>query len=397
MRQFFTDIKSRGFLAIFCLDSRGASDSRVLSMFYLVLPLFLLLLIRPPGVLVVMEEGQDVDTINPKVGVHTRLTDEVEAWKIQRSLRMVREMGAPWIVEYFPWAYIEGQQGRYAWGHSDIVVKHACNQGLTIIARLGMVPDWARPDPAERETTFTYIDPEHYEDFARFVMNFVARYRQQIQHIIVWNEPNLSFEWGYRPVDPEAYVDLLRAVYPAAHAAYPDVVVLGGALAPTLEIEGSAAGLSDLLYLERMYLAGAAPYFDALAAHTYGLTSPPEAPPDLGVLNFRRVELLRDIMEKYHDAEKPIYITEAGWNEHPRWVWAVEPSQRVTYTIRGYEWAKMNWPWCPVVAMWMFRTPRPLHNYQDYYTFVTPDFRQRPIYNFLRMYTQGELTSYGYR
>jgi hypothetical protein len=43
-----------------------------------------------------------VQTINPKVGVHTRLTDEVEAAKIKRSLEMVREMGAPWIVEYFP-------------------------------------------------------------------------------------------------------------------------------------------------------------------------------------------------------------------------------------------------------------------------------------------------------
>jgi hypothetical protein len=364
---------------------------------YLSLPLLLLLLVRPPGVLVVMGEAQEVNTINAKVGVHTRLTDEVETWKIQRTLRMVREMGAPWVVEYFPWAYLEGQRGVYTWEHSDTIVEHARNQGLTIIARVGMVPDWARPDPTEQETTSTYIDAEHYEDFARFVATFVARYRQQIQHIIVWNEPNLSFEWGYRPVDPEAYVDLLRIVYPAAHTANPNVVVLGGALAPTLESEGSPAGLNDLLYLERMYLAGAAAYFDALAAHTYGLIFPPEDPPDPDTLNFRRVELLRDIMEKYHDGDKLIYVTEAGWNEHPRWIWAVKPSERVSYTIEGYEWAKMNWPWCPVVAMWMFRTPRPSHNYQDYYTFVTPDFRQRPIYDFLQMYTRGELSSLGDR
>ncbi|MBX3058034.1 MAG: hypothetical protein KF770_16325 [Anaerolineae bacterium] len=36
------------------------------------------------------------------MGVHTRLTDEVEEWKIKRSLQMVRQMGAPWIVEFFP-------------------------------------------------------------------------------------------------------------------------------------------------------------------------------------------------------------------------------------------------------------------------------------------------------
>ena len=56
---------------------------------------------------------QVVYTVNPKLGIHTRLTDEVEPWKIKRTLEMVREMGAPWIVEYFPWAYVEEQPGRY--------------------------------------------------------------------------------------------------------------------------------------------------------------------------------------------------------------------------------------------------------------------------------------------
>src|SRR5262249_53127084 len=39
---------------------------------------------------------QTVQTINPKMGIHTRLTDEVEPWKIKKTLEMVREMGAPW-------------------------------------------------------------------------------------------------------------------------------------------------------------------------------------------------------------------------------------------------------------------------------------------------------------
>src|SRR5450756_2349664 len=40
---------------------------------------------------------QHVLTLNPKLGVHTRLTDEVEPWKVQRSFEMVRELGAPWV------------------------------------------------------------------------------------------------------------------------------------------------------------------------------------------------------------------------------------------------------------------------------------------------------------
>jgi hypothetical protein len=86
---------------------------------------------------------QHVLTENPKMGVHTRLTDEVEPWKIQRTLELVRQMGAPWIVEYFLWAAHEPQRGVFDWSHADLVVDHAINQGLTVIARLGYVPEWA--------------------------------------------------------------------------------------------------------------------------------------------------------------------------------------------------------------------------------------------------------------
>lgn len=342
------------------------------------------LIIRPPGVLVALGPPQRVQTTNSKVGVHTRLIDEVEAWKVQRTLILAREMGASWIVEYFPWAYIETAPGRYDWRHSDMIIAHAANQGLTVIARLGMTPAWARPDPAVQETTFTYLDEVAYVDFAAFAAAFAARYGDTVRYIIVWNEPNLSFEWGFRPVDPEGYVDLLAAVYPAVRNANSQVQVLAGALAPTLEPEGSPAGLNDLLYLERMYQAGGAAYFDALAAHAYGLVFPPEMSPAPELLNFRRVELLRDIMMRYGDAEKPIFVTESGWNDHPRWTWAVKPAQRVSYTLEAFHWAQSEWPWCPALVMWVFRTPAPLRNYQDYFAFVTSDFRERPVYTFAR-------------
>ena len=343
--------------------------------------------LTPPGALVVISPPQEVQTTNPKVAVHTRLTDEVEAWKIQRTLMLVREMGAPWTVEYFPWAYIEPVPGQFAWEHSDLVINHARSQGLTVIARLGMVPLWARPDPEEQETTFSYLDQDHFGDFANFVGAFLSRYRDSIQYIIIWNEPNLSFEWGYRPVDPGGYTDLLKTVYPIAHEVNHDVVVLAGALAPTLEQLGSPAGLNDLIYLQQMYTEGGAPYFDALAVHAYGLAFPPDFPPDETMINFRRVELLREIMIRNGDEHKKVYITEAGWNDHPRWSWAVSPGDRVRYTLDAYTWAEEKWPWCPVVAIWMFRTPISLHNYQDYYAFLTPEFQLRPVYEAVKKYT----------
>ena len=357
----------------------------------LLLTVLVLGAIRPPQVLVVPDPPQQVTTTNPIAGVHTRLTDEVERWKIQRTLQMVREMGTPWIVEFFPWPYIEPEEGAFAWGHSDAIVETAENQGLTVIARLGWVPGWARPEGEagsdEPETTLTHLDVEHYDAFAAFAARFAARYRSQVEHVIIWNEPNLSFEWGYRPVDPEGYTELLQGVAERVRAASPDTLILAGALAPTLEPPGSAAGMSDLVYLDCMYAAGASPYFDALAAHAYGLTSPPGAAPASDAINFRRVELLREVMVRHGDSKKPVLVTEAGWNDHPRWTGAVSPAQRITYTVGAYEWARQHWPWCRCVAMWAFRTPAPTYSYHDYYTFVTADFEPKVLYLEVQTYT----------
>ncbi|RME83537.1 MAG: hypothetical protein D6775_07845 [Caldilineae bacterium] len=348
-------------------------DLALLSVLLLVAVLGLWLLRRENAVS--LGPQQVVQTTNPKAGVHTRLENEVEAWKIKRTLEMVREMGTPWIVEYFPWAFSEPRKGSFRFDHADLVVDHANRQGLTVIARLGLVPEWARP----RESISTYLDPEHYDDFAAYAAAFADHFSGRVRHIIIWNEPNLSLEWGYRPPDPQAYSELLCRSAEAIRQVAPDVVILGGALAPTTGDPEGDLGIGDLEFLEGMYGAGAGPCFDALAAHAYGLTFPPDDPPDPEVINFRRVELLRQVMVRNGDGDKPIYITESGWNDHPRWTRAVRPAQRIRYTLQAYDMAR-EWPWLQVLAMWAFRYPWPEHNVRDYYTFVTPDFQPKPIY-----------------
>jgi hypothetical protein len=343
----------------------------------------------PNHPVVVLGPQQVVFSVNPKMGVHTRLTDEVEPWKIKRTLEMVREMGTRWIVEYFPWAYHEPSPGNYDWEHAELVVDHARRQGLTVIARLGLVPEWARPDAEEQQTTFTYLDKEYYDDFAEYVHAFVDRFRGRIDHVVIWNEPNISLEWGYRPVDPEGYAELLQVVTPRAKAASPTVIVLGGALAPTLAPVGDPEGMNDLDYLRRMLSAGAGPVMDGLAVHAYGWQLPPDAPPDPGIVNYRRTELLHQILVEAGYGEMPVYVTEGGWNDHPRWTKAVQPSQRAAFTVRAYEIAQQEWGWCNAVALWAFRYPRPANTYQDYFTFVTTEFTPKPIYYAVQRYARG--------
>ncbi len=362
---------------------------RLPSMLCLLIITYILLQIAPLYPYFVMGPPQIVETAHPIVCVHTRLTDEFEPWKIQRTLELVREMGASSIVEYFPWAYIQEARGSFDWWHADQVMRHAQNQGLKVYARLGMTPVWARPDSHQPATTSNYIDADAYQDFAAFAAIFAARYADTLGGLIIWNEPNLSFEWGYRPVDPAAYVDMLRVIYPAVKAAAPGVTVLAGALAPTLEPLGSPNGMNDLLYLAAMYEAGAADYFDALAVHAYGFKFPPDAEPGPDILNFRRVEYIRDTMQRYGDGDKPVYITEAGWNDHPRWTRAVRPGQRIVYTLAAYEWVESEWPWVENLCIWAFRYPQRQGNWRDYFTFVTSDLRVKPIYEAVQRYARG--------
>ncbi|MCC6603351.1 MAG: cellulase family glycosylhydrolase [Anaerolineae bacterium] len=352
----------------------------------LLLLIALITLLQPDPLLIMPGPPQTVQTSHPIVGVHTRLTDEVEEWKIQRSLEMVRQMGSPWIVELFPWAYYHAEDGGIAWDHPDMVINHAHAQGLKVIARIGLTPGWARPP----DTPLNYLDATAYNDFAEFAARFAERYQGKLAAIIVGNEPNLSYEWGYREGTAVDYTNLLKTVYPAIKAANPDVLVLGGALAPTLEPAGSPWGLNDLEYLDQMYAAGAADYFDGLAVHSYGLTFPALADPGPEILNFRRVELVRQVMLRHGDANTQIYITEFGWNDHPRWTMAVRPGQRIQNTLDALTYAEENWPYVEMIAIWAFRFPAPTKSYMDNFTLVTPEFVAKPIYTELQRFTGNE-------
>jgi polysaccharide biosynthesis protein PslG len=263
---------------------------------------------------------------------------------------------------------------------------HAVAQGLEVVARLGFVPEWAR----QKDTSSSYLDRDHYADFGDYVYAFVKHFAGRIRTVVLWNEPNLTTEWGNRPPDPAAYTELLRIAYQRAKEANPAVVVLGGALAPTLEAPGSPAGVSDLWYLREMYKGGAASWFDALAIHAYGWAFAPEDEPAADRVNYRRPELIREIMVEFGDSAKTCLITEAGWNDYPRWTKSVSVSTRAQYTVDAYRLARTSWPWCQAVCMWALRFPRPQRTYQDGFSFVSSDFRARPVYSAVQRYTQGE-------
>lgn len=351
--------------------------------------IFLIAQIAPPGLRVTLDAPQTVVTQRPKLCVHTRLIEEVPEFRMQQTLRAIREMGADTIVEFFPWAYVERSEGVDDWTQADKIFRHARNQGIKIYARFGLVPEWARPGDSDNPTTFNTIPEESFDEFAAYAARFTVRYQDALAGVIIWNEPNLTFEWGFQPVDPIGYTKLLSVVSPVIRAAAPDIPILGGALSPT--IADSPEALNDLTYLRAMLDAGAAQYFDVFSAHTYGFGLAPELPPSPDMLNFRRVELVRTLLDEYGLIEMPIAITETGWNDHPRWAQAVTPAERITYTLDAYEIARTDWPSVEKMCLWVFRFPAPINSYPDGYTLVSTDFDYKPLYFALQEYARGTM------
>lgn len=93
--------------------------------------------------------------------------------------------------------------------------------------------------------------------------------------IEVWNEQNIDFEWPAGEIDPTSYVNnMLAPAYNAIKSTNPNVMVIGGALAPT-GFDNGVNAWADNRYLAGMAAAGAARYMDCVGVHhNAGATSP---------------------------------------------------------------------------------------------------------------------------
>ncbi len=336
------------------------------------------------------------DTEVVPYGVNTFLEKEVEYWKKERTMQLINQGGVKWIKQIFAWNEIEFRKGYFVddkfkksgWQKFDEIVDLATKYGVKIVARVDQTPAWANPaggQPGGR--------PANLQDYTDFLKEFVRHYRGKIQYITIWNEPNLNREW--RPdvgVNPGEYVEMLKQSFQAIKQTDPAVRVMAAPLAITLE-ENPKYALNELQFLDQMYKAGAKDFFDIMPANAYGIESPPEDPPNPKKLNFRRVELLREVMTKNGDNNKAVWFNEYGWNASPesipkdQRIWGrVSEQQQAEFTARGIKYARANYPWAGVLFVWFFRQVGdiPDTRSEQYFQMVGTDFNPKPLYNVIK-------------
>jgi hypothetical protein len=332
-------------------------------------------------------------------GINTFLEQEVEPAKVEKALQMIHAAGFRWIRQEFPWEDIEQSAKGDFWDHKwnvsawekyDRIVQLAEQYDIQVIARLGNPPAWSR---TAGDAKGSFAPPDDLQDFGDFVHAVVSRYRGRVTYYQIWNEPNIYPEWGEQPVDAAAYVRLLQVAYRRAKEADPQCVILCAGLAQTLET--GPMNLNDLVYLQQMYDAGVHGYFDIMGVMAYGLwTGPGDHRASQELTNFSRPQLIRHIMVRNGDADKPLWATEVGWNAVPADFPAfpvygrVTEQQQARYAVQAYQRAQQEWPWMGVLNYWFFKRATDSEADQVFYYFrlVEPDFAPLPAYGAIKEY-----------
>lgn len=334
---------------------------------------------------------------------NTFLEQEVELEKRARILDLLREAGITSIRQEFPWEDIEihakgdfidrrnDPAGVDAWAKYDHIVDLAGERDIAVIARLGNPPSWTR---ALTDTIGAAAPPDDFNDFGDFAAAAAERYAGRIRHYQIWNEPNGNEEWGKQDVDPEAYTALLCLAYERIKAVDPDAIVLAAALTPTVANDGRH--MNDLVFLQRMYDAGAGDCFDIFSAQGYGLWSgPTDQRLRPVVINYPHHLLLRDVMVRNGDAHKPVWISEMGWNTAPEPIppsyGRVTEEQQARYAVQAFARTERDWPWVGLNSYWFFKRPGEGEIDQAWYYFrmMEPDFTPLPVYGAIAEYATG--------
>ncbi len=200
-----------------------------------------------------------------------------------RFMNLYLLTGARWDRRDFWWAVAEPEPDVWEWSYFDEAMRDFREADVNAVVILC----YQAADMEHAPST-----SEEIKRYGEYVFRIVDRYKDQIKHWEVWNEPNILPFWTPKP-DTGNYVALLQEAYRRAKEADPDCVILGGATAGP-----------DVRFLREMYAHGAKGYFDVLSYHTYGND------PDVAKLR-RDANALREVMREQDD-EKPLWITETG-------------------------------------------------------------------------------------
>jgi hypothetical protein len=228
-----------------------------------------------------------------------------------QNLQVQSTLGIGLLRQTFDWAQIETAPGQYDFSYHDGYVLAAAQQGITVLPILFHTPTFH----AGRTNGTMSCPPANNASLAAYAAALVNRYgsngtlwaerpdvpKLPIRSWQVWNEPNLRVYWCGKP-KAKQYVAMLRTVSKAIKRADRRAHVVTAGL-PDSKLSGTVPLKS---FINQMYKAKAAKYFDSLAINSYARDHR-----QLGTL----LRGIRKQMNARRDRRGQIWITEIGWGD----------------------------------------------------------------------------------
>ena len=322
----------------------------------------------------------------PFLGVTVELEQYDDPRQRQQALHRLHGAGFGWVRQRIDWSRIEPQPGEFQWAWTDEVLSAIAAAGLVPVVVLDGSPVWARDSRDRPPQALAASDwpsrlapPATPETFARFAAAFADRYQDTVRFYQIWDEPNIAPHWGNRLIDPVGYARLLREAAIAVRTADPDAVILAAALAPTQD-RGHTA-IDEGFFLQRLYAAGAAPFFDAVLVQPFGFgTGPEDVRSRVDVLNFRRAAWVRQVMVAAGDGQTPVWAVRFGWNRLVQDSWkTVSEADQLRFTEEAIRHARAKWPWLAAMGWPVDRPDAPASDPIWGFSLVTADGKEHPL------------------
>jgi len=229
-----------------------------------------------------------------------------------RNLEAQSALGIGMLRQTFDWAQIERAPGQYDLSYHDGFVLAAAAHGITILPILFDAPAFH----ARASSGKAACPPTSNASLAAYAQALVRRYGPggtlwaerpdiaplPIRSWQIWNEPNLRVYWCGRP-SAKQYVAMLRTVGTAIKQVDHGAQIVTAGL-PDSKLSGT---VPLRRFIDQMYRAGAAKYFDSLAINSYARDHR-----ELG----RLLGSVRKQMNARRDRRGRIWNTEIGWGDH---------------------------------------------------------------------------------
>ena len=217
--------------------------------------------------------------------------------QLEANLGMIKAAGITAVRDEISWNSCEREKGKLAIpSHYPHYIDSAVKAGITPINLLLYWNKFYDNGGYPRSD-------EAVEGYARYCEMMVKELRGKTRLHQVWNEWDGGC--GMQPQfkgkgDPEAYIKVLKAVYPRLKKIDPQAVIISNSVCT-----GDA-------YLEKLLERGMLDYCDVVALHTYnysqgGGNNTPEA------WHERMVKVDRMLRKYSGGREVPLYVTEMGW------------------------------------------------------------------------------------